>query len=286
MQNSHKDLEKNVLAGVFGCKTYRKPKRKAPVTIIIGLQCVDGILVVCDSRTTDPSGVVHDDAQKLNVVYFKDGNSGIVAESGNDALSSRAVEMIYALSKGRKMDDYRSLATCAEEAIADLKNQIRSQYKGTAEELQKHFEDYAFELMIAHYWGGEPFIFTLDFVLGLATLKKRRYVSIGCGWQLADFLISPLDVVEFRTAHGMWTAVYAVEQIKKFDSRCGGITRSAVIKNKDGISDSKISQPEGMEEAVREALLVAEEQKTNWIETAQNSILRAVSRRGQNQKAQ
>lgn len=254
-------------------------KLKSPVTIVIGLECIDGILVVCDSRTTDPSGVVHDDAQKLNVIYFNDHNSGIIAESGNDALSSKAVEMIKTLAAGRKLDDYRSLAECAEEAVANLKDQIRNQYKGSAEELQKHFESYAFELLIAHYWRGKPFIFTLDFVLGFATLKKRKYVSIGCGWQLADFLISPLDVGQFRTGHGMWTAVYAVEQIKKFDARCGGETRSAVIKSKDGISNAQISEPGPMKDAVEEALLVAEEVKANWITTAQNSIQRLVQRK-------
>ena len=276
------NLRQNQLdAGFGGCKPYRKPRRKAPVTIVIGIACSNGIVIACDSRTTDPSGVVHDDAIKLNVIFLRDGNSCVVAESGNESLSSRAVEKIYQIAKSRALDDYREFAKCAESAVSELKDEIRKQYKGTSEELQKHFLDHSFELLIAHYFKGQPFFFTLDFVLGLATIKRRNYVSIGCGWQLADFIISRLDLSGFTTAHGMWTAVYAVEEIKKFDSRCGGPTRSAVIENKNNLSVAGKSEPNdaAMQEAVKEALEFSEESKLEWKQVAQERISNLISRR-------
>jgi hypothetical protein len=69
--------------------------------------------------------------------------------------------------------------------------------------------------MIAHYWGFKPFIFTLNFETGLAAKKNQPYCAIGCGKILADFIISRLELSGFDTGHGMWTAIYAVEEIKK-----------------------------------------------------------------------
>jgi hypothetical protein len=36
---------------------------------------------------------------------------------------------------------YRTVAECAQKALSALKNEIREQFKGTAEELQRHFEE-------------------------------------------------------------------------------------------------------------------------------------------------
>lgn len=188
--------------------------------------------------------------------------------------------MIKSSASQQKFSDYRTVASCAEKAISELKQQIREQYKGTAEELQKHFEAYSFELMIAHYWKDEPYIYTLNFVSGIATKKDRDYCAIGCGWILADFLISRLDLSEFSTGHGMWTAVYAVEEIKKFDSRCGGRTRAAVVIDLDGMSKAQVTEDDdGMKEAIAEALAFADESKSEWRKIAQHRIENLVARR-------
>lgn len=269
------DLEQNG----FGLSPRRsKRRRKAPVTIVVSIICTDGIVVVCDSRTTDPSGIVRDDAWKLNVISFADGNSGIIGVAGNDDLSSKTVEIIAAFAKHRKLDDYRALATCAEDAVKEIKGQLRGQYKGTGEELQRHFKHHAFELLIAYYFEGVPYTFTLDFALGSATLKKRLYVSIGCGWQLADFLISPLEVESFAISHGMWTGIYAVEQIKKFDGRCGGPTQGSVVRWKGSKSVASLTNQAAMKDAEEEMSIVAAEAKYRWVEMAHKSMQRALAR--------
>lgn len=247
-------------------------KLKSPVTIIIGIKCLQAILIACDSRTIYPSGYVDDDAHKLHLIEFADGNSAIIAEAGNAEFSSQAVEMILSSAADQKISDYRTVATCAEKAVSALKQKVRDQYKGTAEELQKHFENYAFELMIAHYWQDEPYIFTLNFVTGLATKRDKDYCAIGCGQVLADFLISRIDLSLFGTAHGMWTIAYAVEEIKRFDSRCGGRTRAALIATKGGISNAILYEDEAMQEAIDEAVAFSNESKENWSTTARERI--------------
>lgn len=242
------------------------------MTIVIGIKCASGIVVACDSRTTDPTGLVRDNANKIHVITFQDTNTAIVAEAGNEALSSRTVEMISTIAKERRIIDYRTMASCAEESVAQLKHQIREQYRGTSEELQRHFESYAFELMIAYYHEGRPYLFTLDFVQGLAIKRDRLHHSIGCGSMLADFLLDGIDVVNFGTGEGMWTAVYAVEEVKKFDPRCGGKTRSAVIKYENGLSVSFISADAPMSVAVSEALAFSAERRLEWQQTALKRI--------------
>ena len=279
MQNRLNNLEKIGLSGVSGCKTYRKPRIKAPVTIIIAIKCMQGIVIACDSRTIDPSGYVNDDAHKLHLIEFEDGNAAIIGEAGNAEFSSRAIEMIELAAKQKQVSDYRSVATCAESAVSELKQKIREQYKGTAEELQKHFENYSFELMIAHYWNNEPYVFTLSFATGIATKKDRDFCAIGCGWILAEFLISRIDVSLFGTAYGMWTAAYAIEEIKKFDSRCGGRTRAAIVKVGQGISRATVIHDEGMQEAIDEAAAFSNESKSEWSETAHKRIGKILERK-------
>jgi len=282
MKTKLNSLSSNHLESVLaGCKTYRKPKQKSPVTIIIGIKCVNGMVVACDSRTTDTMGHINDDAEKLHVVKFKDGNLAIVGEAGNSVMSSIAVEQILSLAKERSMNDYRAVALCAEEAVAKVKQKVRTQFQGTAEELQKHFEAYAFELMLAHYYETEPYIFTLDSCLGLAAKKDKLYSSIGCGWQLADFIIARLDLSEFGTGHGMWTAVYAVEEIKKCDSRCGGKTRAAIIATDNaGKSYAEVCKADAaMQEAIDEALSFSEASKAQWRKTADARIHDLIAKR-------
>jgi hypothetical protein len=88
---------------------------------------------------------------------------------------------------------------------------------------------------------------------------------------LADFLISRLELSGFGTGHGMWTAIYAVEEIKKIDNRCGGRTRSALIKNNDGHSIAEICEDDGgMREAIKKALEFSD--KAKWKAVAQDRI--------------
>ena len=251
------------------------------MTIIIGIKCLNGIVVACDSQTTSQSGYKDDKAEKLHAIELQDGNQFIVGEAGSADFSSRALEIMSALAKKRTMEDYRSVAKCAEDSIAELRQHVRNQNKGSSsEELQNLFELNAFEWMIAHYYDGKPYIFTLGFTDGLAIKRDKLHSAIGCGCILAEFLISRLDLSGFGSGHGMWTAVYAVEEVKKFDSRCGGRTRAALITNKNGLSHSIVNPDDApMDEAIKEALAFSDESKIKWRDTAEERIRAVIARR-------
>ena len=186
------------------------------------------------------------------------------------------------------LNDYRAGADCVEKAISELRQKVREQVKGTSEEIQKQIESYSFELMIAYYYGKIQYIFTLDFAAGLAIKRDREYWAIGCGSILADFIIARLDLSGFDTNHGIWTAVYAVEEIKKIESRCGGVTRAAVIQNPiffDPPGEQKSmaqvcpTNSDGMKEAINEALEFSSQAKSEWKIIARNRISDVVARR-------
>lgn len=223
-----------------------------------------------------------DNVQKIHKIHFQDGNCAAVCEAGNAEFSARAIELIKSTASQTDFSDYRTVADCAQKALSILKQEIREQFKGTAEELQKHLETYSFELMIAHYWAFKPLIFTLRLETGIAITQTKQYCSIGCGSVLADFIISRLDLAKFGSSHGMWTALYAVEEIKRYDSRCGGQTRAAIITNSEAQKGEVLicdNDGFGMKEAIAEAIAYADESKDLWRSTADMRIKNVVANR-------
>lgn len=225
----------------LGKPRFRRKRHKSPVTIITLTACNEFMVVASDSRTTRPDGTISDDVVKIAVV----GNSkqqGLIGQAGNSELASRALELI--LEGGGKMDtSRRAIPDLAEKAVAEVKRQIRDQFKGSAEELQRHFSDYDFELLIAFYYNDVPSIYTLDFLSGLAVSRSDSWggkcicrVSIGCGAPLANFLYGSFGGQIRTTSPGkeITMALYVVEQIKKFDPRCGGKTRVGLIYKPEG----------------------------------------------------
>jgi len=262
-----------------------KRKLKSPVTIIIGIKCTDGIVIASDSRTIYPDGHFDDNVQKLHAIHFQDKNSMIVAVAGNADFASRAIELIETAAGQINLDNYRAGADCVDKAISELRQKVREQIRGTSEEIQKQIASYSFELMIAYYYGKTPYIFTLDFEVGIAIKRDREYWAIGCGSILADFIVSRLDLSGFTTAQGMWTAIYAVEEIKKIESRCGGVTRAATVLNPILLDEQKSvaqvgeNNSDGMKEAINEALEFSSQAKAEWKVIARTRINDLIARR-------
>jgi len=106
MKNSLNDLHKNRFESVLaGCKTYRKPKRKAPVTIIIALVGKDHITIASDSRTTNPDGTINDNTQKIKIVKLGDAEM-IVAQAGHADMGSKAMQILIEKSASKSLTNY------------------------------------------------------------------------------------------------------------------------------------------------------------------------------------
>jgi 20S proteasome alpha/beta subunit len=229
-------------------KRIGKNKRTSLVTIVTAIIGRDGIIMAGDSRTTNEDGLPRDDTKKVFPVRLQAGLGFLLGQSGSDDLGTRAVELVYQLAKQTPIKDYRTCAEIAEKAVAQLKDEIRLQFHGTSEELQKHFERHDFEFLLAHYYKEDskdgkltaplPYIFTLRFSTGIARRHfDKNFVSIGCGSPIADFILDGFSVRDFDFSQNIATAVYALGQVKEFDPRCGGRIRVASAEKvfwKDG----------------------------------------------------
>jgi len=135
------------------------------MTVAIALKCKDGLVVACDSRTTKlyptTSRAGSDTARKLHLVKLQDGNSFVIAEAGSTILASRLIQAVLTKASSATLTDRDSVRTVAENAIAALRQEIRTQCVSD-EDFDKYLKDYDCTLMLAHYFNAEPFVFTFN----------------------------------------------------------------------------------------------------------------------------
>ena len=215
-----------------------RPNPKTPVTIIIGIICESAIVLASDSQTTYSNSLGANrrmDTPKISILEFEDGEA-FVAESGDATLSGRAVEILSRMAKGTKLSDYRTVADLSQKAIRQVKDELREQnFDCSMAELREYMmkSDLNFSLMLAHYHNGKPYIYTVDFALGIATLSTHSYAAIGCGRGLALYILDWFNLgPETYFSEATMAAMYAVEEVKKVDSNCGGKTRVGIISAK------------------------------------------------------
>ena len=199
------------------------------MTLIAGIICKDSIVLASDSRTTylGEYEFFRDDAAKIGVVELAAERSrrprALIAQSGHADMSARTVEIMERLAKDRALNDYRVVADLAEAAVGELRTKVAGNRAMTPEELGK----YCFHLMIAHFFKGKPYLFTLAFEDGISVWKRDlNLVTLGCGGPLAEFLLKPFDLASMDTPTATAAAVYAIEAVKGFDPRCGGRTQT------------------------------------------------------------
>ncbi len=210
----------------------RKPKRT--VTLIAGFVCKDCIVVASDSRTTYISSFGHtsrDDSFKIEEIQLANG-SALVAEAGHANMSRRAIEMLNDAAKGQPMSDYRTVADMAQIVMRRLKNELRiQQCDCTVEQLQAFISDYAwdFELMIAHYYQGKPYVFTIDFLPGIACSHPQPFTAIGSGAALANYILSWFKLSEMQPSEALLAGLYLVQEVQKTDPFCGGLPKIGAV---------------------------------------------------------
>lgn len=248
------------------------PIPKRPVSIAIAMKTAEGISVMCDSRTTFADGSMRDDAVKAHSIRFDDGNWIIVARVGIDEFSGQLIDIMLAQSKGQTFKDRWSGVELAREAIIELKNQIRQQYHGTVEELQRHFLELNFELLIAYYFEGKPHLFTVDFALGSWTPRTQDYFAIGCGKTLADFLLYKISTTRFSLSNAIWTSAYLIESVKSVDGRCGGPIHGGFVMagNQKSVFGQFLAP--NLEKTVAHVTKFLETQRLSWQRTVENEL--------------
>ena len=203
-------------------------KKRARVTIIVGIIAKDHIVVGSDGQTSKTTSQTAKrlDADKIAPLAFKDGVKALIAESGDSTITSRLIELIVEDAKGISVSDYRTPADCAERAVRKLKQEILLPLmpeKRTAEELQEIFNTYDASLLVAYYHNKTPYLYSIDFATGIAC-RDHKYALLGCGSNVAELLTTWFDFSQMDFAQALVTAAFIIGEVKKVDAYCGGLT--------------------------------------------------------------
>lgn len=243
------------------------------MTIIVCLACQDGLVLASDSQRTEENGIKDSYTRKIIPIKM-DGASAMVAQSGHADLAARAVEILKHKAAGKKLTHFRTLADLAEESVAEVKQLLRQQ----GHELGQFLKDYTFELVIAHYFDSKPCIFLLKAEVGLAIAQQKRVITAGCGAPMANLLLQPFQFEMTRVNQGGVTAIYVIQKVKEFDSRCGGPVVAGVIYAAQ--PDRPLRVPSSFIEQTADALKDFDKARTTtWMNELLPLIERIVSRR-------
>jgi 20S proteasome alpha/beta subunit len=208
-------------------------KRKPPVSIIIGIICEDAIVVASDSQLSWGTAK-RTDSQKIFPASFNDA-TGLIGNSGSVAASQRVVEITKSYCFGKDLSDYRQLAENAQKASEVIRGELMSPFKAfitKLEDFQKLFDENNYSLVMANYFDKQPYLFTLDFPPGIST-RQKNYTAIGCGANLATFLLGWFDFANMNRVQTVITAAFIIGEVKKADAFCGGTTQVAYLKLED-----------------------------------------------------
>jgi 20S proteasome alpha/beta subunit len=203
------------------------------VTIIAGIIAKDAIVLASDSQTTFGT-TKRLDVQKISVIEFANA-AALVAESGAAEQSGMAVEILKKKALGTKLTDYAMVAELAQASLREVRNYLIKLNEGcnfSDEKWERYFrDDNQVELMVANYFDGKPYIYTVNLHTCMASRAKLNYEAIGCGGNLGGYLLDELSYPGMDSRLASAIAVYVVETVKKHDAYCGGQTKVALLNN-------------------------------------------------------
>lgn len=198
------------------------PKLKhltAKVTIAIGMICKDVatgscILLASDSQTT--AGASKDlHAQKISIVNFLNAQV-LVAQAGIADLSDKAINLMQRRASGIVISSEDDVPRVAQDSIREIRDhliEINRRCIPTDEGWRKYFgEENYFELILGHYFRGQPHLATINCAWCLPIPSKKRFVSIGIGRSFSDYFFQECLEADPGFSHGPAIAAWVVEK--------------------------------------------------------------------------
>jgi len=207
------------------------------VTLIVGIICKDGIVLAADSQTTKGSyegaaKVVG--TEKISVVEFANG-SALVAESGAASISGAAIEIFKRKAAKKEIVDDMTVARTAEEAVREIRARIESLYPKNLplREWQDFFYQPVnnFELMVAFYHNGKPFIYTLEPASCIPVTSPTAYFfTSGIASNLATYVLKEHTQKDMDYEFASVVAIKVVKAAIDNVEGCGEPIKAAVIR--------------------------------------------------------
>jgi hypothetical protein len=242
-------------------KSERKPKyrkRIYKVTIALGVICggtnrPPGIVLASDSQTTFPGAAKSLDTQKISIVNFLDAQV-LVAEAGSADLAGSAIAEMQKIAKDVKLENKDTVQNVARQAVRQIRSQLVEMNKDcgfSGDDWKRFFfEDHNFELLVAHFWVKTPSIFRIDLESAIPTRETKLYASIGCGRNIADFLLHEYQRADPVFENGLLIAGAVVEKTIDHADGCGRPTWVGMLHP---VPDYVLSQYEEIQTRLRAA---------------------------------
>lgn len=228
-------------------------RRRFPVTLIVGIKCIDSVTLASDSQVTYGTNK-RLDAAKMEDVWF--GKIPVlIAQSGSVLHSNRFVDLLKIEAATTATSTASDIGAAAQSAMRKLRMEIRETRFGiTADELSTYLMNEGIQvgIMLGFFLGVTPYIFTVDLDRAIAHESRFNYEALGCGADLGGYLLSEhvSPIMDSVVAAGV--AVYVVEQVKMRDAACGGDTKVSLIKISDeGVSSIGRYDQSGVNECAR-----------------------------------
>jgi 20S proteasome alpha/beta subunit len=212
------------------------------MTIIVGLKCIDGVVIASDSQQEFGRGVA---VKRLNMgkVYILDRRLAI-AGAGALAHIEKAVDSIRTgidaarTRKGGLDLDESECVDAIEKSITAVNREYniqRARFLGDPKE-KDFFSPILICGGIAGAKGKEKVCVFIVHSAGLVE-KLTDYGTAGSGAAYAEFLLKNFYYGDMTVKEAIPLAIYTIEEVKSIDPNCGGETRVAVAKPKQGIKE-------------------------------------------------
>lgn len=172
---------------------------------------------------------------KISSLPFEGGRYAVLAISGSLESARCFQEIAEGLAEQTVIVHPRSVANVCEDALKKTRSKLLKfidDPQVTAEERQQHLINLNFEGLLAYFEGTPPraFIYRLDLGSGLAIRSKHTFEAIGCGSDVAGFILTGGDLSTYSKEEAIALAFYVVEACKKFDQACGGPVQYMFLK--------------------------------------------------------
>ena len=190
-------------------------------------------MLVSDSQMSTESKFKRHDEKKVFPIRFADGTFALIAISGLLDSAARFREILEAKAELVTPTHARSIADTMQEAMRETRSQfvgyITADGASDDEKIQ-HIELLHFEALLAYYHDGKPYLYHSALYHGQAIPCRGAFEAIGCGTDVASFIMTGCDMANCDDGEAFGLAYYAVEACKKYDKACGGAFQHIGLK--------------------------------------------------------
>jgi predicted proteasome-type protease len=211
-------------------KDHHGEKRKAPMTIAIGILCRNParVVIAADSQWTDCHDGSTSFCEKTSIIKFGCSDV-IVARAGNPVIAERVLEKVENQTKSTAITDAAVVRGIFENAVRSLLSELDAHQQESLKETQNlTFLMYGFTV------GDEPHLYSIQVGgYGVGLSKKpdpgHHFLAIGCP-EVAKYLLSQWSEPTHKDDMAITVAIAIIQNVKRYQSgACGGETSVLLV---------------------------------------------------------